>query len=93
MKKTQGADGDLASSLIIFYLKMECNQKVKQDIIKQMSSSNVDYKAYINYNVGQYYLGKNNLPNAKKYLKDSYSSASKEAKFTSRIPSCTNSIS
>ena len=79
-EKTQGADGDLASSLIIFYFENGMQSKGQARYNKAMSSSNVDYKAYINYNVGQYYLGKNNLPNATKYLKDSYSSASKEAK-------------
>ncbi len=79
-EKTKGADGDLTTSLIIFYFENGMQSKGQARYNKAMSSADIDYKAYINYNLGGYYLGNNNVTSAKKYLKDSYNGASKEAK-------------
>lgn len=73
---TKGESVDVVSSLIIFYF--DSNQKPKGETkYKEVVSSNKkpEFKSEVSYNVGRYYLTKNNADEAKKYLESSYSQA------------------
>lgn len=74
---TKGEDVDVVSSVIIFYL--DTNQKVKGETRynNAMKSKKDDYKSEISYNIGRYYLSKDNADEAKKYLESSYNQSSK----------------
>lgn len=70
--QTKGMNADVTSSLIIFYF--DNNMKTKGDA-RYSTASKASDKAYVSdvsYNVGQYYLSKNDIANAKKYLTTSY---------------------
>ena len=70
--KAGANDVDTTSSLIIFYFDNKMQAKGDAKYNTAMKSTNVEYKSEVNYNIGQYYLAKNNTTQAKKYLQTSY---------------------
>ena len=71
-KNTQGKDADIVSSLIMFYFENKMDSKAQNRYNTAIKSTDKNYVAEINYNLGQYFIEKNNIPKAKKYLQDSY---------------------
>ncbi len=71
-KQTQGKDVDVVASLIIFYFENNMSQKAQSRYTEAMKSADKEFTAEVNYNVGQYFIEKNDLVKAKKYLQDSY---------------------
>lgn len=69
---TKGESVDVVSSLIIFYF--DSNQKAKGDATYSdvVKTKKPEFKSEVSYNVGRYYLTKNNTEEAKKYLESSY---------------------
>lgn len=74
-EKSGGTNADIVSSLIIFYFDNNEQQKGTARYNKAVQSSNKDFVAEINYNIGQYYLTKNNTTQAKSYLQKAYTGA------------------
>lgn len=70
--KAGSNDVDTTSSLIIFYFDNKMQSKGDARYNTAMKSTNTEYKSEVNYNIGQYYLAKNNTVQAKKYLQTSY---------------------
>ena len=60
--KAGANDVDTTSSLIIFYFDNKMQAKGDAKYNTAMKSTNVEYKSEVNYNIGQYYLAKNNMP-------------------------------
>ena len=75
-EKTGGKNADITSSLIIFYFDNNEQSKGTARYNKAVQSANKDFVAEVNYNIGQYYLTKNNLAQAKSYLQKAYTGAS-----------------
>ena len=75
-EKTGGKNADITSSLIIFYFDNNEQSKGTARYNKAVQSANKDFEAEVNYNIGQYYLTKNNLAQAKSYLQKAYTGAS-----------------
>ncbi|ERL25613.1 MULTISPECIES: lipopolysaccharide assembly protein LapB [unclassified Leptotrichia] len=75
-EKTDGKNADITSSLIIFYFDNNEQSKGTARYNKAVQSANKDFVAEVNYNIGQYYLTKNNLAQAKSYLQKAYTGAS-----------------
>ena len=75
-EKSGGKSADVTSSLIIFYFDNNEQSKGTARYNKAVQSSNKDFVAEVNYNIGQYYLTKNNLAQAKSYLQKAYTGAS-----------------
>ena len=75
-EKTGGKNADITSSLIIFYFDNNEQTKGTARYNKAVQSANKDFVAEVNYNIGQYYLTKNNLAQAKSYLQKAYTGAS-----------------
>ena len=61
-EKTGGKNADITSSLIIFYFDNNEQSKGTARYNKAVQSANKDFVAEVNYNIGQYYLTKNNHP-------------------------------
>lgn len=74
-EKSGGSNADIASSLIIFYFDNNEQSKGTARYNKAVQSSNKDFVAEVNYNIGQYYLTKNNNTQAKSYLQKAYTGA------------------
>ena len=74
-EKSGGSNADIASSLIIFYFDNNEQSKGTARYNKAVQSSNKDFVAEVNYNIGQYYLTKNNNAQAKSYLQKAYTGA------------------
>ena len=74
-EKSGGTNADIVSSLVIFYFDNNEQQKGTARYNKAVQSSNKDFVAEINYNIGQYYLTKNNTTQAKSYLQKAYTGA------------------
>ena len=74
-EKTGGKNADITSSLIIFYFDNNEQSKGTARYNKAVQSANKDFVAEVNYNIGQYYLTKNNLAQAKSYLQKAYTGA------------------
>ena len=70
--KTGGKDVDAVSSLIIFYFDNNMQSKGQAKYAEASRNTNKEFTSELNFNIGQYYLGKNNTAQAKKYLQDSY---------------------
>ena len=70
--KSGADDVDTTSGLIIFYFENNMQTKGDTRYNTAMKSTNTEYKSEVNYNIGQYYLSKNNTVQAKKYLQSSY---------------------
>ena len=64
-EKTDGKDADITSSLIIFYFDNNEQSKGTERYNKAMKSTDKAFVSEVNYNVGQYYLTKNNTTQAK----------------------------
>ena len=75
-EKTGGKNADITSSLIIFYFDNNEQSKGTARYNKAVQSANKDFVAEVNYNIGQYYLTKNTLAQAKSYLQKAYTGAS-----------------
>ena len=75
-EKTGGKNADITSSLIIFYFDNNEQSQGTARYNKAVQSANKDFVAEVNYNIGQYYLTKNNLAQAKSYLQKAYTGAS-----------------
>lgn len=75
-EKTGGKNADITSSLIIFYFDNNEQSKGTARYNKAVQFANKDFVAEVNYNIGQYYLTKNNLAQAKSYLQKAYTGAS-----------------
>ena len=75
-EKTGGKNADITASLIIFYLDNNEQSIGTARYNKAVQSANKDFVAEVNYNIGQYYLTKNNLAQAKSYLQKAYTGAS-----------------
>ena len=75
-EKTDGKNADITSSLIIFYFDNKEQSKGTARYNKAVQSANKDFVAEVNYNIGQYYLTKNNLAQANSYLQKAYTGAS-----------------
>ena len=75
-EKSGGKSADVTSSLIIFYFDNNEQSKGTARYNKAVQSANKDFVAEVNYNIGQYYLTKNNLAQAKSYLQKAYTGAS-----------------
>ncbi len=71
-KQTQGKDVDIASSLVIFYYENNMQQKGQAKFNEAAKSADKNFVAELNYNVGQYFIEKNDLAKAKKHLQDAY---------------------
>ncbi|MDO5088656.1 MAG: hypothetical protein Q4D53_02615 [Leptotrichiaceae bacterium] len=71
-EKTNGKDVDTVSSLIIFYFDNNMQSKGQTRYSAASKSGDKEFTSEMNFNIGQYYLGKNNTATAKKYLQDSY---------------------
>ena len=71
-KITQGKDIDVVPSLIIFYYENKMDAKAQEKYNSAIKSADKDFVAELNYSLGQYYIEKDNLTKAKKYLQDSY---------------------
>lgn len=71
-KKSNGKDVDTVSSLIIFYFDNNMQSKGQARYAEANKTQNKTFTSEMNFNIGQYYLGKNNTVQAKKYLQDSY---------------------
>ena len=74
-EKSGGTNADITSSLIIFYFDNNEQAKGTARYNKAIQSSNKDFVAEVNYNIGQYYLTKNNNAQAKAYLQKAYTGA------------------
>ncbi len=74
-EKSGGTNADIVSSLIIFYFDNNEQQKGTARYNKAVQSANKDFVAEVNYNIGQYYLTKNNTTQAKSYLEKAYKGA------------------
>ena len=74
-EKSGGSNADIVSSLIIFYFDNNEQSKGTARYNKAVQSSNKDFVAEVNYNIGQYYLTKNNNAQAKSYLQKAYTGA------------------
>ena len=74
-EKTGGTNADITSSLIIFYFDNNEQSKGTTRYNKAVQSANKDFVAEVNYNIGQYYLTKNNNAQAKTYLQKAYTGA------------------
>jgi len=74
-EKTDGKDADITSSLIIFYFDNNEQSKGTERYNKAMKSTDKAFVSEVNYNVGQYYLTKNNTTQAKTYLQKAYTGA------------------
>ena len=70
--KSGADDVDTTSGLVIFYFENNMQAKGDTRYNTAMKSTNTEYKSEVNYNIGQYYLSKNNTVQAKKYLQSSY---------------------
>ena len=75
-EKSGGTNADVTSSLIIFYFDNNEQSKGTARYNKAVQSTNKDFVAEVNYNIGQYYLTKNNNVQAKTYLQKAYTGAS-----------------
>ena len=75
-EKSGGNNADVVSSLIIFYFDNNEQSKGTARYNKAVQSANKDFVAEVNYNIGQYYLTKNNTTQAKSYLQKAYTGAS-----------------
>ena len=75
-EKSGGNNADVVSSLIIFYFDNNEQSKGTARYNKAVQSANKDFVAEVNYNIGQYYLTKNNTAQAKSYLQKAYTGAS-----------------
>jgi len=75
-EKSGGTNADVTSSLIIFYFDNNEQSKGTARYNKAVQSTNKDFVAEVNYNIGQYYLTKNNNAQAKTYLQKAYTGAS-----------------
>ena len=75
-EKSGGTNADVTSSLIIFYFDNNEQSKGTARYNKAVQSTNKDFVAEVNYNIGQYYLTKNNNTQAKTYLQKAYTGAS-----------------
>ena len=75
-EKSGGTNADVTSSLIIFYFDNNEQSKGTARYNKAIQSTNRDFVAEVNYNIGQYYLTKNNNAQAKTYLQKAYTGAS-----------------
>ena len=75
-EKSGGTNADVTSSLIIFYFDNNEQSKGTARYNKAVQSTNKDFVAEVNYNIGQYYLTKNNNAQAKIYLQKAYTGAS-----------------
>ena len=75
-EKSGGTNADVTSSLIIFYFDNNEQSKGTARYNKAVQSTNKDFVAEVNYNIGQYYLTKNNSAQAKTYLQKAYTGAS-----------------
>lgn len=71
-KKTEGKDSDIVSNMIIFYFENNLQQKGQARYNTASKSTDKEFVAEVNYNLGQYYIEKNDLTKAKKYLQDAY---------------------
>ena len=65
-------DIDIVSSIVIFYYENKMDAKAQERYNSAIKSTDKNFVAELNYNLGQYYIEKNNIPKAKKYLQDSY---------------------
>ncbi|WP_026747818.1 tetratricopeptide repeat protein [Leptotrichia trevisanii] len=74
-QKSGGTNADIVSSLIIFYFDNNEQSKGTARYNKAVQSANKDFVAEVNYNIGQYYLTKNNTAQAKSYLQKAYTGA------------------
>ena len=74
-EKSGGTNADIVSSLIIFYFDNNEQSKGTTRYNKAVQSANKDFVAEVNYNIGQYYLTKNNATQAKSYLQKAYAGA------------------
>ena len=74
-EKSGGKNADIVSSLIIFYFDNNEQSKGTARYNKAVQSANKDFVAEVNYNIGQYYLTKNNISQAKSYLQKAYTGA------------------
>ena len=74
-EKSGGTNADIVSSLIIFYFDNNEQSKGTARYNKAVQSANKDFVAEVNYNIGQYYLTKNNTTQAKSYLQKAYNGA------------------
>ena len=74
-EKSGGSNADIVSSLIIFYFDNNEQSKGTARYNKAVQSSNKDFVAEVNYNIGQYYLTKNNNAQAKSDLQKAYTGA------------------
>ncbi|WP_369715633.1 hypothetical protein [Leptotrichia alba] len=74
-EKSGGTNADIASSLIIFYFDNNEQTKGTARYNKVLQSSDKDFVAEVDYNIGQYYLTKNNNVQAKSYLEKAYTGA------------------
>lgn len=74
-EKTEGKDADITSSLIIFYFDNNEQSKGTARYNQAMKSTDKAFVSEVNYNVGQYYMTKNNNAQAKTYLQKAYTGA------------------
>ena len=71
--ETQGKNPYYVSSYIVMYLNSNREAKgiEKYNTVMSQTQDN-EFKSVVNFNIGRYYAGLNKLPEAKKYLSESY---------------------
>ena len=74
-EKSGGKSADVTSSLIIFYFDNNEQAKGTARYNKAVQSSDKNFVAEVNYNIGQYYLTNNKAAQAKPYLQKAYTGA------------------